>query len=133
METKICNKCLGEKDEKEYHKIQGKRLYNICKSCKSKKDKERWNRDKDKKKESNNKRTKRHYQNNQRYYKDKATKWKKDNEYNKRKIQRLDDTYIKDIIIAGTSLKAKDVPRELIELKRKQIKLRRNVKENYNN
>jgi len=42
---------------------------------------------------------------------------------------RMGDGYIKELLIARTSLKAEDIPRELIEAKRLQLQLKRLVRE----
>lgn len=49
----------------------------------------------------------------------------------KRKYRKLlDDIYIKDLICQDSELQFKDVPQELIELKRKQLLLKRKIKNN---
>jgi hypothetical protein len=48
----------------------------------------------------------------------------------KQKKFRLTNTYIKELIIQYTNLSFKDIPQELIELKRKQLLLKRKSKQN---
>lgn len=50
-----------------------------------------------------------------------------------RQIQNLGNTYMKILITQDTPLSFSDVPQELVELKRKQIKLYRDVKNKNNN
>ena len=46
----------------------------------------------------------------------------------KRGVQELRTFYIKDRLCKGTSLKPKDIPVELVELKRKHLKIHRQLK-----
>ena len=48
--------------------------------------------------------------------------------YEKYRADTLSDAYIKGLIAKGTSLKNKDIPTELVELKRTQIQLYRDLK-----
>lgn len=45
--------------------------------------------------------------------------------YNKRIRENLEDIYIKRILCRRSFLKSKDIPKELIEAKREQLKLKR--------
>jgi hypothetical protein len=46
----------------------------------------------------------------------------------RRAVTELRDCYIKELICDGTSLKPKDIPRELVELKRMHLKFHRQLK-----
>lgn len=48
--------------------------------------------------------------------------------YNKKQIEQLADGYIESVIVRNSCLSAKDIPQELIELKRQQLKLTRLIK-----
>jgi hypothetical protein len=48
----------------------------------------------------------------------------------RQKSVRLTNSYIKEIIIEYTGLSFKDIPQELVELKRKQMLLKRKIKNN---
>lgn len=50
---------------------------------------------------------------------------KKQNKRMKEKRDNLDDSYIKNQLCSGGILKSKDIPKELIEAKREQLKLKR--------
>lgn len=49
-------------------------------------------------------------------------------EFNKRQVAELGEHYIKQKITRGTSLKHKDIPQDLVELKRVQIMITREIK-----
>lgn len=49
-------------------------------------------------------------------------------EYQKKQRDNLGDYYIKQVLVAGTRLQAKDLPKELIEAKREVIRIRRHLK-----
>lgn len=53
-------------------------------------------------------------------------------DYNRLYIQQLTDNYVKQIIIARTPLTIKDIPQELIDLKRKELTLKRQFKTQQN-
>jgi hypothetical protein len=46
----------------------------------------------------------------------------------KRAIIELRDCYIKDLLCDGTSLKPKDIPQEMVDLKRTHLKIHRQLK-----
>jgi hypothetical protein len=50
-------------------------------------------------------------------------------QYNKKQVERLTDGYVKSIIVGKSRLSTKDIPQELIELKRRQLKLTRLIQE----
>lgn len=50
-------------------------------------------------------------------------------QYLKKQVEQLADGYVKSVIVGKSRLSAKDIPQELIELKRQQIKLIRLIKE----
>ena len=43
--------------------------------------------------------------------------------------ENLTDRYVKDLLVKRTSLKTSDIPQELVDLKRKQLKTHRKLKE----
>ncbi|KPG69102.1 hypothetical protein [Pseudomonas libanensis] len=47
----------------------------------------------------------------------------------KRSVDRLDDTYIKQILVKFTTLKRFQIPQELVELKRLELSIKRKTKE----
>jgi hypothetical protein len=64
------------------------------------------------------------YRNNN---KEKTAKYNKKHAINNRK--KLNNSYLKNLIMNKNNLKAKDIPQELIEIKRLHIKLIRKIKE----
>lgn len=59
---------------------------------------------------------------------EKVKQWKKGQKI--KSIETISDSYIKELIIQNTELSFKDVPQELIEIKRKQLSLKRKIKNN---
>ena len=62
---------------------------------------------------------------------EKVTQWKKNQKI--KSIEILSDNYIKELIIQHTELSFSDIPQPLIELKRKQLLLKRQIKNNDKN
>ena len=50
--------------------------------------------------------------------------------YKKRCVDDLHDSYIKDLLVRGADLSYREIPKELIEAKREQIKIKRYLREN---
>ena len=78
------------------------------------------------------------YEANKEKLKAKAKAWRKDNlelaknnhtEWVKHSIERLSDYYVNSSIRKGTSLKSKDIPKELTEVKRVAMLIERQLRE----
>jgi|9_EtaG_2_1085328.scaffolds.fasta_scaffold24370_3 hypothetical protein len=54
---------------------------------------------------------------------------KAEKKYNTRILQNLEDVYIRRLLYAGTILKTKDIPQEMVEAKRQHLKLTRTIRE----
>jgi hypothetical protein len=121
---KKCTKCLEVKAFSEFHKAKQYKdglVYN-CKDC-AKQRVSIWqknNPEKCYKKYIN-------YVNKTPKYRE--TKKKKIQEYKKKERENLDDRYIKETLMQNNNLKASDIPQEMIEVKRMQLMIRRQLKE----
>ena len=81
---------------------------------------------------------KKYYSKNKEKIKLKVAKWNKENpdtlrEYVRRSAtvsrEKLNSCYIRAFLTAGTTLKAKDIPQELVDAKRLQLMITRKIKE----
>jgi hypothetical protein len=153
---KICPHCGGTKWFLVYQKYKDK-VYTIY-NCRTKRDEsnKKWNsenrearnlihkRSKDKVKHTedyikkNRKRASVYYQNNPDKVKtnSKNARLKNPDKYNqyvklakKRYVKDLSDIYIKELICYKTEISRKNIPQELIEIKRKQLLLKRKLKQ----
>lgn len=129
METKICKTCNIEHNLDNYNK---NRL--VCKTCSRNECKVYYNNNKEKSKIRNIE----WHSKNKEKHRIRVSKWLLNNpekaklihkyafeKYLKNSRLLLKDSYIKRILIQNTKLKAKDITPELIELKRKQLTLKR--------
>ena len=111
-----CLKCLNVFEYKDSHKIvlgdalQHVAKWDICNDCRDKEDKQI------KKSRSD------YYKANKKHYRKLHIKYKAD----------LTDSYVANMLADGTSLKAKDLPKVMVEVKRQTIRLKRAIKENAN-
>lgn len=80
-----------------------------------------------------------YYRKNKESIRDKCAKWRKKNpdklrEYVRKSSaasrEKLNSCYIRTYLTMGTTLKAKDIPQELVEAKRLQLLIARKIKEN---
>lgn len=69
----------------------------------------------------------------EKYQEERQKIWRKriDSEFGTR-AERLEDSYVKHLICDGTILRNKDIPKELVALKKAQLKYKRYLKENEN-
>ena len=116
--TKECSKCGKTKPLSSYYKTRAN-----CKQCTSE------YRKAYRKSELGKNTLKNYVQSGRRYkislkHKDKSLERK--NKYR----ESLDDQYVIHVLSRHSNIKASDMPKELIELKRKQLKLYRDVKNN---
>jgi hypothetical protein len=140
---KICNKCKIQKSI-DFFKYRPERGYHYsqCKDCMNEYRRTNYNQNikhyRDYKKKWKEKIGRKNiYQYNYKFY----LKWKKSNpdKYNKianklykKQIDNLADNYLKDLIsdCGRSGLKPNEIPQDLIELKRKQLLLKRKIKNN---
>lgn len=149
LETKVCKTCNIEKDITKYSLCKGKYRKNKCFTCYNT---EKYYKYRDKyleekkeyhinNKELINKKARLYHANNKEsiskkkkeYYHNNIIKRSEVNSiYTKKIIGGLLDPYIKRVIGSYYKLKFKDIPEELVQLKRKQLKLYRYVKQQKN-
>jgi len=134
LETKICKTCNIEKSIDHYgtdvyKKLNKTYIKNTCKLCYNQKCNE-----KNKLKYKNNVKFRLQVINysKTRYLQNINNQIEYSLERNRKERSRLFDNYIKKLISDGNNLKFADIPQELIELKRKQLKLYRHVKNQQN-
>lgn len=65
-----------------------------------------------------------------RSYEQNPERMSKRRQRSKNQVAEATDGYIKDLLKEGTGLKRSDLPQELVELKRKQLKIKRQLKTN---
>jgi hypothetical protein len=147
--SKTCNKCFEIKPLIFYHKNKSMKdgHHGMCKECRSKHD--NW--------ASRNKahcslRAKKYYENNKITCSEGAKNWYMNNKdrrmqlnkiwvsdnlekvrinmkkQNKKSRDTLDDNFIKSQIVQRTKIKRKDIPKDLIELKRVQLLINREIR-----
>jgi hypothetical protein len=147
-ETKVCKKCGVEKGVGEYYvKIKKSRnrekVYKYydtyCKKCSSRDSsnrlKKKYHNDIDYK-EKYIKRTLNYVENNlekvkvrRKIYGEKYRLDGREKMFSKKQVDEMTDRYIKSVLCSySTTLQLSDIPQELIELKRKQLKLKRDAK-----
>ena len=147
--NKVCNKCNGEKPLIFYHKnkVAKDGYHGMCKDCRSKHD--NWN---SRNKEHCSLMAKKRYEKDKTVIIKRAADWYTDNK--DRRIQAnkiwkvnnpekvrlymevhdikrrggLNDNYVRSLFVQKTNIKRKDVPQELIELKRIQILITREIR-----
>lgn len=150
---KECNCCHQVLDVTSFHKAYPKRKdgtypYNPkCRSCYRKKYKStinKWRgnnrdmvRESNKRSYSNSKQDGIRYQRlldnyNKRYHKDLEKSRITTNKRHNKAAKLLTDAYIKAVLSRKSDLTTKDIPQELIELKRTQLQLYRQAKSNQN-
>ena len=109
-----CLKCLktfkGDSELVLSDALQHLAKWDICNKCRCKQDKQT------KKSRSD------YYKANKKHYRKLHIKYKAD----------LTDSYVANMLADGTSLKAKDLPKVMVEVKRQTIQLKRAIKENAN-
>ena len=116
MDTKRCTKC-GEIKTADCFGRRGKSLRSWCKACMAARDKE-------------------YYAANQEKEAARHKKYRNENKEkvaarHKRYIDEISPSYVKSLLAASLGIDKKDITPQLIELKTKQIKLTRLIKETY--
>lgn len=113
---KTCSKCGFEKPLSEFHKdkTQSTGFCPSCKDCVSKK-------------------RKKHYRKNRTLEIKYNSSWSRKNRKRINSVKKgyaftLTDSYIRTVLIKRTLLKASDIPKELVDLKREQLKIHRFLK-----
>ncbi len=136
---KICSKCKEEKSLDNFYKTGRNREYfmGLCKKCHNKKVYTKIKSSPKKYQEKLN--TNRQWRNGVNYYQ--KRNYKSYYEKNRKKIlayqrklrkeqrDNLSDTYIKKRICHKSNLSYKDIPQTLIELKRKQLMIKRELEQ----
>ena len=146
---KKCNKCKEIKELTKFHKASGNKdgLRNDCNVCKGKIDKIYKKKNKEKlkiyykkyrlEKRKDPKYIKKEKERYQKWYTaEYYQKYQTDNKIvaerkkmdQKRRRSELRDGYIKQMLINNTDLSYNDIPNEMVELKREQIKLIRAIR-----
>ena len=124
--TKQCNRCKEIKDVSKFYR---KRKYNsftkagynpVCKICNSIICKMR------------NKISCDHVQQAEYYYKDIKKSRKRKKQIKSIARNSLSDQYVKELLIRRTNLKTSDIPDDLVELKREQLKIIRILRDDSN-
>lgn len=123
---KICTRCERSKDDSSFYKDRTRAdgLRPACKECEKK------TRCKEKQRAYYQRTRQRHIDYAKaRYASNKAAGKRCANKSFKKAVDSLSDTYIRHTLIKGTALKRKDIPQELVELKRIELAIKRTVKE----
>jgi len=114
-----------------------------CKQCRNKKETKKRDVEKEREryhanKERHKNKRREYYQNNALETNDRVKQWRKDNperliqlkfNYVKKKVSMAKDGYIKGLLTKGTSLTTKDIPDSLVECKRLELKIKRELRE----
>jgi ElaB/YqjD/DUF883 family membrane-anchored ribosome-binding protein len=151
MKTKSCTKCKIEKPTTEFGRDKRIRsgLCSRCKLCVAEYNRARYLEQREQviervanyarnNKEEIRARCKAYYQRNKDRIKEKTKRWREANLNRAKKTRNLrvrhnaaelTDSYVRQIMIYQSPIKAKDIPDELVELKRAQLLLHRQLKE----
>jgi hypothetical protein len=116
---KTCSKCGEPKPLSQFSKDKAQKdgFYGTCKNCVGIKRKE-------------------YYQKNRAFEISKNSNWQKQNRKRvnatkKNNVAKLTDCYVREVLTKRTNLKGSDIPQELIDLKKEQLKIHRYLKENH--
>lgn len=136
IKIKIC-KTHGDLKEEDilFRKNNKGNKINVCGICKKQQDKKSYEKHKDRKIKCNLEYTRKNKEiiniMRKRTREKNKEKLKVDRkEKNKKQCEQLTDNYVRKLLSRFSSLKYKDIPDELVQLKRYTIAIKRHVKEN---